>query len=91
MSAKKRTRTEAILAREKRFNEQGLRMAKAAEKNPYLNPAGKAKFDYLQDPLTGKPFRVIAQPDAGHAARLRGAADRKARGTQSSTTRKPIK
>ena len=88
---KKSTKSKYYLEREKAFHEKGMRMAESAEKSSKRNPSGKTKFDYAQDKLTGKPYKVVPLPDAAHAARLRGAASRKARGTQSSSTRKIIK
>lgn len=76
-SERKKKQKEYFLAREKAFDELGMEMVESAEKSPKLNPSGKAKFDYYQDPLLGKPLGVVAQPDARHAARLRGVAARK--------------
>jgi hypothetical protein len=81
-------RNEAILSREEARHERGMRMTKAAETSPKRNPSGSAKFDYLDDPLLGTPYAVTPLPSASHSARLRA---NKARGTQSSSTRVPVK
>ena len=64
--------------------------ARKAFLDPKKNPAGKNPYKgsvrVYNDEIIVKPA-----PDAGHSARLRGAAKRKARGTQSSTTRRVIK
>ena len=52
--------------------------------------AGKTPL-YIWPPTQGNISFYQWGRDPGHSARLRGAAERKARGTQSSTTRKLIK
>ena len=63
--------------------------AKEMTRSPKINPSGVGKYEMS---LTDIGFpEVKPVPDARNAARLRGAEYRKARGTQSSTTRKLIK
>ena len=73
---------------------------KSVMSNPKINPAGKLQVQQSGTqriiPGNGGFYRTVeiqtyAAPDPGHAARLRGAAMRKARGTQSSSVRKLIK
>ena len=83
----------------KSFNKKRLQRmadfeARQAEKNPKLNPSGSAKFkgkgEYHEvlgvASMSGR--NIEASPSASHAARLRG---NKARGTQSSAARIPVK
>ena len=68
--------------------------ARQAERNPKTNPSGSAKFkgnsQYfdigLGISMSGKEVKAL--PSASHSARLRG---NKARGTQSSAARIPVK
>jgi len=86
-------RTKVIRQRLKR---QAEGMAYRAERSPKTNPSGSAKYKGIGTTF-GEPFfqteiiEITPLPDARHAARLRGAAARKARGTQSSTNRRTIK
>jgi len=70
--------------------DKAKKAAKAAFLDPKMNPAGKNPYVGSVRVYDNKVI-VRPAPDAGHAARLRGAVDRKARGTQSSATRKLIK
>lgn len=70
--------------------------ARRMELDPKLNPAGKAKFDSSKSeyhmrvgPVPEGPKKVFTPfPDPAHSARLRG---NKARGTDSSSKRVPVK
>ena len=75
---------------------ESVSMAKKMQSSPKTNPAGKGKFipnSILSisgaEPKWRGGVKIAADP--AHSARLRGAAARKARGTQSSTQRKVIK
>jgi hypothetical protein len=91
MSTKRKQTDQYFLNREIAFDKLGTKMVKAAEKSPKLNPSGKAKFDYYQDPLLGKPLGVVAQQDPAASSRGANVRANKERGTQSSTQRKVIK
>jgi hypothetical protein len=82
------------------INEVAAKDRKSVISNPAINPAGKLQVRQSASqkvfPGNGGYYRYVevktdAAPDPAHAARLRGAAARKARGTQSSTTRRTIK
>lgn len=64
--------------------------AKKASLDPKKNPAGKNPYKGSVR-VYNNEIIVRPAPDPGHAARLRGAAMRKARGTQSSSVRKLVK
>ena len=70
--------------------DKAKKAARKASLDPSKNPAGKNPYvgsvRVYNDEVIVRPA-----PDPSHAARLRGAAERKARGSQSSATRKLIK
>ena len=77
------------IAERQKMRDIATEKAREMTRSPKINPSGVGKYEMS---LTDIGFpEVKPVPDARHAARLRGAADRKARGTQSSTTRKLIK
>jgi len=70
--------------------DKAKKAAKTASLDPKKNPAGKNPYVGSVRVYNNEVI-VKPAPDPAHAARLRGAADRKARATQSSTTRRVIK
>ena len=79
------------------INEVAEKDRKSVMSNPKINPAGKLKVQQTSQeriyPASGGYYRTVkvdtnAAPDPRNAARLRS---NKARGTQSSATRVPVK
>lgn len=69
-------------ARTKMDRAQAKAQARDAQRDPAYNPAGKGKFEFSYAPYGPQSDHyTYAKPDAGHAARLRGAAARKTSAT----------